>query len=52
MPATNAATAVRVVNVFIISLLGGIGVDTRHLGTTEGKGWCSRNPVAFGKKVS
>jgi hypothetical protein len=38
IPATNAATAVRVVNVFIISLLGGIGVDTRHPGTTEGKG--------------
>jgi hypothetical protein len=51
-PATNAATAVKVVNVFIISLLGGGCAGARHSGTTGGKGWRSRNPVVFGKKVS
>lgn len=48
-PATNAATAVKVVNVFIICLLSG-WCRSRHSGTTEVVEWRSRNPVDFWEK--
>jgi hypothetical protein len=46
-PVTSTATAVRVVKVFIFSLLGGGCAVARHSGTTEGKGWRSRNLAVF-----